>query len=92
METQFSKAIELLRDASAIPAVLLIDGHNPLALLHDSLSEGIHRLADGECLERAEHAEVILCEIAERIHIAVTERKTVKAALTSILNRKPAGD
>jgi hypothetical protein len=91
-ETQFSKAIEMLRDVSAIPAVLLIDGHNPLALLHDLLSEGIHQLSDGECLERAQEAEVILCEIADRMQIALTERKTVKAAVTSILKRKVAGE
>jgi hypothetical protein len=87
-ERQFSKAIELLRDASAIPAVLLIDGHNPLALLHDLLSEGIHELDDAECLERAKESEVILSEIAERMQIALTERKAVKHAISSILNRK----
>jgi hypothetical protein len=90
-ETQFSKAIEMLRDVSAIPAVLLIDGHNPLALLHDLLSEGIHQLSDGECLERSKEAGVVLCEIADRMQIAMTERKAVKAAITSILNRKATG-
>lgn len=91
-ETQFSKAIEILRDVAAIPAVLLINGHNPLALLHDLLSEGIHQLSDRECLERSQEAEVVLCEIADRMQIAMTERKTVKAALTSIMNRKAAGE
>jgi len=90
-ETQFSKAIEMLRDVNAIPAVLLIDGHNPLALLHDLLSEGIHQLSDGECLERSKEAEVVLGEIADRMQIAMTERKAVKAAITSILNRKATG-
>lgn len=92
LETQFSKAIEMLRDVSAIPAVLLIEGHNPLSLLHDLLSEGIHQLGDRECLERAQEAEVILCEIADRMQIAMTERKKVKAALTSIMSRKAAGE
>jgi len=90
VETQFSKAFEILRDVSAIPAVLLIDGHNPLTLLHDLLSEGIHNLEDSECLERAKEAEIVLCEIADRMQIALTERKAVKAAVTSILNRKAA--
>lgn len=48
-ERQFTKAIEILRDVAAIPPVLLIDGHNPLALVHDLLSEGIHELSDDEC-------------------------------------------
>ncbi len=86
-ERQFSKAIDLLRDVSAIPPVLLIDGHNPLALLHDALSEGIHALSDSDCLARAQDAELILCEIAERTQIALTERKAVKAALASIMQR-----
>jgi hypothetical protein len=89
-ETQFSKAIVMLRDASAIPGVLLIDGQNPLALLHDLLSVGIHKLSDQECLERAQDAEVIVCEIAERMATAITERKAVKAALSNIMKRKNA--
>ena len=87
-ERQFSKAMETLRDTSTIPAVLLIDGHNPLAVLHDLLSEGIHELSDEDCLERAQHAEILLCEIADRMHIALTERKAVKEAITSVMNRK----
>ena len=49
-ERQFSKAIDLLRDVSAIPPILLINGQNPLTLIHDLLSEGIHGLTDQECL------------------------------------------
>jgi hypothetical protein len=90
-ERQFSKAIELLRDVSAIPPILLIDGQNPLTLIHDLLSEGIHALNDQECLARAQDAEVILCHIAERMQIELTERKTVKDALASIMNRKQEG-
>ncbi len=87
-ERQFSKAIETLRDTAAIPPALLIDGHNPLTLLHDLLSEGIHQLSDAECLERAQHAETVLFDIADRMQIALTERKNVKAALASIMARK----
>lgn len=87
-ENQFSKAMDMLKGKSAIPPVLLIDGHNPLTLLHDLFSEGIHVLADSECLQRAKEAEIIFSEIAERMQIALTERKEVKAALTSIMTRK----
>lgn len=82
----------MLRDVAAIPAVLLINGHNPLTLLHDLLSDGIHELDDDECLARAREAEVILCEIANRMQIALTKRKTVNDALSSILNRKAGKD
>jgi hypothetical protein len=91
LERQFSKALSILTDVSAIPPILLIDGHNPLSLLHDLLSEGIHELCDAECLQRAREAEVILCEIADRMRIAMTERKEVKAAMKSIMSRKKEG-
>jgi hypothetical protein len=90
-ERQFSKAIELLREASAVPAILLIDGHNPLALLHDALSEGIHALPDDECLRRAQEAEVILCELVNRMQLALTESNAVKDALTNIVKRRSRG-
>ena len=89
-ERQFSKAIEMLQEVNAIPAILLIKGHNPLSLLHDLLSEGIHQLNDGECLDRTQEAEIILCEIAKRMQMAMTEQKEVTAAITSILNRQAA--
>jgi len=87
-ERQFSKAVGMLTDVGAIPAVLLIEGRNPLLLLHDELSEGVHAMTDAECLERAQHAEVILHELARLMQIAVTERRHVESAVKSILNRK----
>src|SRR5260370_35870621 len=45
-ETQFSTAIDLIKDA--IPEAILIDGHNPLTLLHSALSEGLHAPTDEE--------------------------------------------
>jgi len=86
-ERQFSRAVGMLSDVGAIPPVLLINGHNPLTLLHDLLSDGIHALDDRECLKRAQEAEIILCEIADKMQVALTERKAVTDALSSILNR-----
>lgn len=87
-EKQFSKAIGMLKAADAIPAVLLIDGQNPLLLLHDELSEGVHSLTDENCLERAKHSEIILYELARLMRIAITEKKDVSQALSAIMNRK----
>ncbi len=87
-ETQFSKAFDMLSDNSAIPAALFIENHNPLTLLHDLLSEGIHAYDDSECLKRAQETEIVLCEIAERMQNVLTDKKTVKAALSSIMSRK----
>jgi hypothetical protein len=87
-ETRFTKAIAILHEVNAIPATLLVDGHNPLLLLHDLLSEGIHELDDTNCLHRARTAEVILFAIADRLQFALTEQKTLKDAITSALNVK----
>jgi len=45
-ETQFTAAVDKVK--SAIPASLRIDGHNPLTLLHDALSDGLHEGSDEE--------------------------------------------
>jgi hypothetical protein len=50
-EQQFKKAVESVKDA--LPQVLLINGQNPLTLLHSALSEGLHAQSDEQCLELA---------------------------------------
>jgi hypothetical protein len=84
-ETQFSTAIDIIK--SAIPETLLIDGHNPLTLLHSALSEGLHAQTDEQCLELATSIRVLLTELAERISTALKEEATLKSALNRLLNR-----
>lgn len=85
-ETQFSTAIDMIK--SAIPESLLIDGHNPLTLLHTALSEGLHAQTDEQCLELATSIRVVLTELAERISTALKEEATLKSAVSRLLNRK----
>ncbi len=85
-ETQFSTAIDMIK--SAIPESLLIDGHNPLTLLHTALSEGLHAQSDEYCLELAASIRVVLTELAERISTALKEEATLKNAVSRLLNRK----
>lgn len=85
-ETQFSSAIERIK--TAIPQSLLIDGHNPLTLLHSALSEGLHAQTDEECLELATSIRVVLTELAERISAALKEEAELKSAVNRLLNRK----
>ena len=89
-ETQFSRAIDDIK--GAIPQALLIDGHNPLTLLHGALSEGIHAQTDEECLEIATSIRVVMTELAERITIALKDEAELKNAVSRLLNRgKAAG-
>lgn len=82
-EQQFGKSIELTRDS--IPESLLIDGHNPLLLLHRALSVGLHRLTDEECLARARSIRLVLTELAERIGQVLKDTAELKEAINHLL-------
>jgi hypothetical protein len=85
-ETQFSKAVDDIKDA--IPQVLLIDGHNPLTLLHTALSEGLHAQSDEDCLEFASDIRVVMTELADRISQALKDEAELKSAISRLLSRK----
>lgn len=84
-ETQFSRAVDLVKDS--IPPSLLIDGHNPMTLLHSALSEGLHAQTDEECLEIATSVRVILQELTEKTAAALKDHAELKSALSRLLNR-----
>lgn len=85
-EIQFTRAMDMAKPG--LPESLLIDGHNPLGLLHSALSEGVHELEDEECLILAGSIRVVLSELSERIAQALKDEAELKNALSSLLNRK----
>ena len=82
-ETQFSKAVEAVRHG--IPQALLINGHNPLLLLHTALSEGLHAQTDETCLELATSIRIVLTELVERMALALKEEAELKGAVSRLL-------
>lgn len=88
-ETQFSKALYSVKDA--LPQSLLINGHNPLTLLHSALSDGLHDQTDEHCLEIAGSVRVILGELAERLSQALKDEAEVNNALSKLLEIKNKG-
>ena len=84
-ETQFTRAIDMIK--AAIPEAVLIDGNNPLTLLHSALSEGLHAQTDEQCLELATSIRIVLTELAENISSALKEEATLKNAVNRLLNR-----
>jgi hypothetical protein len=84
-EAQFSRAVEMVKDA--IPQTLLIDGHNPLSLLHSALSEGLHELAEEQCLGLATTIRVVLTELAERISQALRDEVELKQAVSRLFRK-----
>ena len=83
IEQQFSRAVKTLKDA--IPPVLLINGHNPLILLHSALSQGVHDLPDEDCLALATSIRVVLAELAEKLGQALKDEKELSDAVSKLL-------
>ena len=85
-ETQFEKAVRAVKHG--IPPALLIDGHNPLTLLHNALSDGLHGRSDEECLAIAQSIRVVLETLCKRIAIAVTDQSELTTAVSALLAKK----
>ena len=76
-ETQFSRAVEMIKDA--VPESLRISGHNPITLVYAALSDGLHAQSDEECLRLATSVRVVLTELADRIVQALKDENRAAA-------------
>jgi hypothetical protein len=85
-EIQFSKALTLAKNA--IPPALLINGQNPLTLLHSALSVGVHEQTDERCLELAHDVRVVLAELAERLGQALKDEAELNQAISRLIQAK----
>ena len=85
-EIQFSKALRMTRDV--MPQSLLIDGQNPILLLHHALSHGVHELPDEQCLELASSVRIVLGELSERLAIILKDESELKTAVSTLMNYK----
>ena len=85
-ETQFSKAVGMLKDA--IPDKLLIlDGENPLKLLYQPLSRQLHELKDEECLQQVADIRVVLTALLENIANVLKAQDELHDAATRLKAR-----
>lgn len=85
-ETQFTKALELAKNA--MPESLLINGHSPILLLHSALSQGVHTLTDEQCLEMAGSVRIVLGELSERLSQALKDEAELTKALSTLMKKK----
>lgn len=83
-ETRFTQALGSVKDA--VPQTLLINGHNPLLLLHSALSDGLHDQTDEHCLEIAASVRVVLGELSERLSQALKDEAELTRALSKLMN------
>ena len=66
----------------------MINGHNPVQLLHGALSEGVHELSDEECLELASSVRVVLGELSERLAQALKDEAELSKAVSTLMHGK----
>jgi hypothetical protein len=85
-QDQFSSAIREIKDA--LPSALFIAGQNPLTILYEVLSDGIHDLSDQECLTHARTVRTLLIALADRISEIMKDEAKVVEAIGAFLNRK----
>jgi hypothetical protein len=81
-ETRFSKAVDIIK--KNLPTSLLIEGHNPLKLLHTALSKGIHDMTDDECLNKANYIRLILIKLCLKINELLDDNNELKKAIDSL--------
>ena len=85
-ERQFTRAVEVVKHG--IPNGLRINGQDPLTLLHDALSEGLHAQEDEECLALARNIRVVLVALVERVAEVTREDKALNEAVADLLRRQ----
>ena len=79
VETQFSKAVAMLKDA--IPETLLIlKDENPLTMLYKPLSQQLHGMTDEECLQQAADIRLVLTVLLENIAEVMKDQDELTAA------------
>jgi hypothetical protein len=84
--TQFSQSMDAIKEA--IPESLKMLGHNPLLLLHDAFSKGVHELSDEQCLQRAYAVRTILIGLAERFARIRAENDELRQAISSLFKEE----
>ena len=85
-ETQFTKAVERIK--TSLPDGLNVQGHNPLTLLYNALSDGLHNDTDDECLELAHSIKLVLFEFSERLDSALKENDELSLAVKRLVAKK----
>jgi hypothetical protein len=85
----FENAVRTVKDA--IPDSLRHSGgHNPLTLLHDALSAGLHNEDDEQCLELAKDIRLLLTDLAERTTQALKNDSELGQAVNRLLQKASA--
>lgn len=78
--------IELVKDL--LPPILRPDGMNPLAVLHSSLSEGLHAESDEICLDQAVIIREVLLFLVNQVAASKAAAKSFTDGMRKLLEKK----
>jgi hypothetical protein len=78
--------IQLVKDL--LPTILRPDGMNPLAVLHSSLSEGLHAKTDEDCLSIAETCREVLVFLVNQVAASKLASKGFTESMRKLLDKK----
>jgi hypothetical protein len=74
--------IKIAKDA--VPSHLRPNQMNPLAIIYDTLSAGIHRLSEEQCLENSQHIRVALSYLIKSLTQQNEEQKSFLNSMKSL--------
>ena len=80
-DISFTQSVNRIKPS--LPQMLLLDGHNPLTLLHWALSKGMHNETDDVCLELASSIREVPTELWERMETALKDEAELKKAVST---------
>jgi hypothetical protein len=81
-----SDKINLVKDL--LPPILRPQGINPLSLLHDALSEGLHAKDDAACMAIAQSAREALNFLIHQVAASAQSGKQFTQSMRRLLDRK----
>lgn len=84
--TVAAEKIELVKDL--LPPMLCPNDMNPLAILHSTLSEGLHAESDEVCLEYAEATRDILVFLVKQVAESKKAARNVTESMRKLLDKK----
>jgi len=80
------KKIDLVKDL--LPSILRPDGMNPLSILHDVLSQGLHGESDEDCIELAMTVREILVFLVNQLTVTKTAATSFTESMRKLLDRR----
>jgi hypothetical protein len=84
--TATEEKISLVKDL--LPPILRPGGMNPLSVLHEVLSEGLHEKSDEDCMKSAEQIREVLVFLVNQISVAKTTNARFTEGMRRLLDRK----